>query len=1303
MMPSNLKYPEFVPDQLLTSENLNDLFTYLDEQGRMTRTNLLGVGIVCGFEVKTAADGTSIVLTKGTGVTSEGYLVAQEERTYTQHIPFDPAKEIHYGKFLTAANLKKFDMWELKQTAASEGTTPLTLNFLNGGGVNDNKKVVLLFVELLQEQNKNCNPESCDDKGITIRVNLRPLLVRKQDADSFNLTSGIGPIYYNNNFATLNEMRMQRFDVTSTPIVTAAGLFTAYKKIITPNFLKSIEHLLSTAWAHFKAVIGTEFQQTNPFAQLAEKFAFVNNGSISPVQLRNLQYAYSHLADLLAAYEEFRRTGMEILSTCCPDAVLFPRHLLLDLAIKDVNVLHSSYRHHFRYSPLFQKKDLHGRLRSLFRRLALMTANFKVPDPVGTKDNPDGTIRITPSRLDPSPLSDKAIPYYYEVSKPTADPLYRHWSYEKTQATDAGDNLSYHAGEYATKDFIAQPLQYDLEPYNFLRVEGHLGKAFPHVLQNLKRLIKDNRLPIDVVGLSLGADASDTELVDPKVLQDIQVQYEVLKAEVICCLKRQAKYFGKLAIKDNFKYGKLHLNTNLFQLFTGGNFGMFAAAAGEAATGGAMERLVAAGASKKGDLIANIIGTQEENFLIKDYLKYQEKGDFNLSRIPAPAAALDDQVISHFALQIIDEIGELLVLLEAENPLTLDVDGVTQHGKVLEKILDTLLERVEKEMVIKRPYLKVKAYVGEAQHVKVDAIADAMPDLGEENANTLVLLMLNLPEGEKTTLVNQLRAQKGSRTQQVAILNYFFGRLDKDGMMVPPTKDIAVVEDAFLRELRDRLKTFNCLCTLQGFAKLRDLLRKIIIELKQANLFSVFAAKHPGIQHKAGVTMGGTFIVVYHRKGGKAAEQADPIYEKVAAEFPDGVVVADFYLPYLSYSSHPPIVFQVNDAEAVPEEVVLGLQPSPVTGALRYNVADETPYSFSHVPNNGTLTNGTAANGVTALGADNFVFTPSKTKALLGNNLKADLAFKYVKKGVASPDVKVTVFNIPTAEIKQTGEKPEVPPGTPLNIKASTAHADKFSWLMQDATGKSEEIAVSKDLANFNLAKEGTFSFTLRTTQSETGAQAISNTVKVEVRKNPEAPVKTCGSLLLVLADYEKLPGIDPNRFNQFDATVLDKWGIKPYFDKLKNFATLSDAEQNEFFKSKMPDGSTQSAILAGWMEELAGLAGGSQNERNRTMRLLALETYRILAELVLYMSCLRKEDLGKAEEQIFANMIVQLKGRGRVKGLLGLPEMTDAEKSVLSHLQKDFEAEVKRQAANNRINPKPKYARALKAVQAVF
>ena len=666
------------------------------------------------------------------------------------------------------------------------------------------------------------------------------------------------------------------------------------------------------------------------------------------------------------------------MTTCCPDSGLFPRHLLLDLAIHDNDQPHSFYRHHFLFSPLFQKRDLFGRLRSLFRRMALMMTEFQLPAVIGSSDNPDGHIRITPSLLNASPISDKAIPFYYAPALPPANPLFKHWSYEKTEAAAADQNLSYHAGDYSSKDYVVSPLKYDLESYNFLRIEGHVGKSFSHVLSNLKNRIKENRLPVDVVALSLGTDASGTEISDPKVVQNIQTQYEVLRSEALCCLKRQLSYWGNLEIKDFSKYGRLNIPENVFAGAIAGP--VFGKAADVAIT---MQPSRTLSFSRKGKLISDTLGIFSDKSLATEYLRYQDQGDYNLSRIPAPAAPVfNPSVISHYALIILDEIQEIILLLEAENPLALDIESMETHRDTLEKNIDKLTEVVTKELDARKPFTKIKAYVGEAQRERVDAIASAMPDLGDENVNKAVLLLQNLSDSEKGSMIFQLGTQKGNRANQQSILNVFFGRIE-DRIVIPPDKDVTVVEDPFLQEMRDRLKGFNCLCTLQGLKKLRLLLKTLIDELKEANLFYKFSDKHPGLQHKGGVTMGGTFVVVYNRKGGTNPDKPDAAYEKVSADLPDGVVVADFYLPYLSYSNYPPIIYQVTDAEPVPETVNLQLQQNPQTGSLVYSVGDEKNYNFTHTPDNGSMTNATAGNGVTSPQADMFVFTPGKVEVCL--------------------------------------------------------------------------------------------------------------------------------------------------------------------------------------------------------------------------------------------------------------------------------------------------------------------------------
>jgi hypothetical protein len=53
-------------------------------------------------------------------------------------------------------------------------------------------------------------------------------------------------------------------------------------------------------------------------------------------------------------------------------------------------------------------------------------------------------------------------------------------------------------------------------------------------------------------------------------------------------------------------------------------------------------------------------------------------------------------------------------------------------------------------------------------------------------------------------------------------------------------------------------------CKLEPLRSINDEYKRRVKEIKQKQFLSNFLQDNPGIQHKAGVTMGGTFILVYH-------------------------------------------------------------------------------------------------------------------------------------------------------------------------------------------------------------------------------------------------------------------------------------------------------------------------------------------------------------------------------------------------------------------------------------------------------
>src|SRR5687768_7585261 len=110
-MSNTNAYIIFEPDQVLTNDHLNELFDYLDVQERLTRNKLIGIGIVCGLEIDFQTE--TIVISKGCGDTSKGYLIVHQETAYEQYIPYAVPDKPLYTSFIVLSTGKQFDLSRL--------------------------------------------------------------------------------------------------------------------------------------------------------------------------------------------------------------------------------------------------------------------------------------------------------------------------------------------------------------------------------------------------------------------------------------------------------------------------------------------------------------------------------------------------------------------------------------------------------------------------------------------------------------------------------------------------------------------------------------------------------------------------------------------------------------------------------------------------------------------------------------------------------------------------------------------------------------------------------------------------------------------------------------------------------------------------------------------------------------------------------------------------------------------------------------------------------------------------------------
>lgn len=559
-------YHRFVPDQVLTSDNLNNQFAYLDNQQRQTRTQLVGTGIVCGLEVKTVTTGnnSSIKITKGVGITSAGYLVQVPlpEKVYTKRTSgeFNAVQSEYYDKFVNssaASNTKRFQLWELKQESDTNETEPLTTDFLQD-------KVVLLFVELLEENNKNCDPSSCDEKGTKVTVSIKPLLARADDVNVQQYILNASGSIPTGKAVLLPEIRMKRFDVPASGLAAAEDIYAAYTAVLTPVFITGVKTKLNEAYGKLSSVLSTDFNG-NEFNELVTRFAFLQNTPVLRSTQLRIQYYYDFFSDLLLAYEELKQKAYDLLCDCVPDETLFPRHLLLGEAL---GFNENTTLNRTRFIPSCAVSCCNGAAEEidfLYQRLVLMVRNFSEPPFDNSTTRP---VKITPSVTGIHPLSARAIPFYYNPATGTKQ-LYLNWSVQRKLHGTSQQILSYNSQAYNPAPLVlpdplvesaVQPLLYDLEPYNFFRIEGHIGLDYEEALDKVQDAIQRNRVPVKVVLLKTGTVNLEGNVLPEEVRNvttGLEVEYalilkewKVISATATSILQRETEYFGFLPAND---------------------------------------------------------------------------------------------------------------------------------------------------------------------------------------------------------------------------------------------------------------------------------------------------------------------------------------------------------------------------------------------------------------------------------------------------------------------------------------------------------------------------------------------------------------------------------------------------------------------------------------------------------------------------------------------------------------------------------------------------------------------------------
>jgi hypothetical protein len=544
-------YPVFERNQVLTSTQLNHLVSYLDQQNRLTRARLIGMGVVCGLEISYDASDKKLTISKGTGITSEGYLVNLGEcitlkyRTYTL-----PAGTI-YAPFVGTDNKQDIALYELL-TDKSESKPDDEL--LDDAFLND--KVVLLFIESFDKDLKSCLGKNCDELGKDRILTLRKLLIDKADLET---------VWNRTNTGKLDALFPEKFDlpvinlqrVLFNPNESHSTSYTDFSKNYSSAVLAVFDKLvdaLSETYDIYRPLLHQSYNEKNPFdndpltSQLATLQNFLNDADPTFSSYFGIQYVYDLFQDLILAYNEFKNTAFDLMSECVPDMSRFPRHLMLGEAISPSLSLceKSEFRHYFIQPPVYNlQKRMVQRTIALHNRMVLMLESFDMEriNGIGGEAGDDSgfQIRITPSLEKTTPLSLRSIPWYYNVhlesSFSNLGKLKDYWNFDITRKClpeSEGVILNYDdqaVDQASAQDKLSTPLFFDIQDYTFLRIEGHNGTGFSHALNQINSLKSQFNLPFNTVALQLDVNAGKLALDYNCGFEDIQEEFFFLRSD----------------------------------------------------------------------------------------------------------------------------------------------------------------------------------------------------------------------------------------------------------------------------------------------------------------------------------------------------------------------------------------------------------------------------------------------------------------------------------------------------------------------------------------------------------------------------------------------------------------------------------------------------------------------------------------------------------------------------------------------------------------------------------------------------
>lgn len=541
----NLEYSRFVKDQVLTEVQLNEIIDFFEDQHRITRTCLIGTGIVCGLHLKRNAK--SVSLSEGVAVTTDGDLFKMSSTNYKYFAEYIQPDEGKYDPFYykQGTGEKAVKLYQLLTDDEKAKITSAEVFNVEDLDSKITNWVGMLYLEYYLKSPEKCTPTNCDNLGRRQVAKPMVLLISKSDMDKV-VQLDTGEVIGDDIYLKYYEAYEKYF---TFPVIRPKRVILNDTNTLQTNTL---------AGAYFNAAKDGSSALADAILKLYDAFKFlidrdhsVNIGNLINKLTANLnaasnalyaQYTYDFYKDVIVAYNELRDKIYSVAFECIPNLYAFPKHIMLGEPNINYGPRPPKYRHQFYPSTaVSEHKHEVNEAIGMLDRLELMVLNFN-PAAVDA-------IKITPSLDYNKPLGNRAIPFYYN----NFALLSQTWNYQKALKATDKLNLSYNANLYPQpiNDETLNPLDYSIDEYNFFRIEGHIGKDYKTALSQLDDLKSRKGVPIDIVAVRLGdAKLSDINLDDFQCqFEDLNTILQAFQVEINCVLGDGSSFFSGFTAK----------------------------------------------------------------------------------------------------------------------------------------------------------------------------------------------------------------------------------------------------------------------------------------------------------------------------------------------------------------------------------------------------------------------------------------------------------------------------------------------------------------------------------------------------------------------------------------------------------------------------------------------------------------------------------------------------------------------------------------------------------------------------------